>query len=376
MADVETKERVFSVAAVRAQALAILRAWGMEDADAEVTADVMIDADLRGIESHGTSLLAFYARFKPGQLNFKARPKLEKDGPSFALIDADAALGFAVSAFAMGRAVEKAKATGVALVLVRNSHHFGPAGYYARMAADAGLVGMVMCTTKIVTLVPTFGAEPVLGTNPIAFGIPTGEPGTGNEPIVFDMATSTVAGNKVRVYHLKDKPLPQGWVVDGQGQPITDPHTGYEYVFERKEGGLTPVGGTPDLSSYKGYGLALMVQFLSGSMAGAAFPPMKAKTDAARAPGTIVPDNIGHFFMAMAPAVFRAFGDFTAEVREIADTLRAARPADPRQPVILPGDKERAMRLHRLAHGIPLPTMLLTQLKDIAHAAGAPFHLT
>src|SRR5205823_5388776 len=165
-----------------------------------------------------------------------------------ALIDADASLGHPVSAYAMGKAVDKCKTSGVAIVTVFNSHHFVAAGCYSRIAAERGVIGMVTSATRGVTMVPTFGAEPVLGTNPIAFAAPAKR----NPPFQLDMATTTVAAGKVKVYKLNHKPLPPGWVVDADGTTVTDEAQAFSYVFDKKEGGITPLGaGDSEMATKK-----------------------------------------------------------------------------------------------------------------------------
>ena len=220
---------------IRRQLGSVLRAWGMSDAHADTTAEMMLETDLRGVDSHGISMLPTYDReFRSGRLNMRPVFKTVREGPAVALIDADASLGHPVSVHAMNLAVDKCRETGVAVVSVFNSHHFGAAGCYSRIAADRGVIGMVTASTRGVTLVPTFAAEPVMGTNPLAFAAPARR----NAPFELDMATTTVAAGKVKVYKLNHRPVPPGWVVDGGGRPVTDPEEAFRYVFERAEGGI------------------------------------------------------------------------------------------------------------------------------------------
>src|SRR5712664_4365038 len=231
---------------IREQLVSVLRAWGMSDAQAETTAEMMLETDLRGVDSHGISMLPTYDReFRAGRLNMRPVFKTVREAPSLALIDADASLGHPVSVHAMNLAVDKCRATGVAVVSVFNSHHFGAAGCYARIAAERGVIGMVTASTRGVSMVPTFGAEPVMGTNPLAFAAPAKR----NPPFQLDMATTTVAAGKVKVYKLNHKPLPPGWVVDADGKTVTNETDAFSYVFDKKEGGITPLGGTRDAGS-------------------------------------------------------------------------------------------------------------------------------
>src|SRR5499426_2838167 len=223
---------------IRQQLMSVLRAWGMSETHAATTAEMMLETDLRGVDSHGISMLPTYDQeFRAGRLNMRPVFKTLRDAPATALVDADASLGHPVAAHAMGLAVEKCRQAGVAVVGVVNSHHFGAAGCYSRIAADRGVIGLVTSATRGVTMVPTFGAEPVMGTNPIAFAAPARR----NPPFSLDMATTTVAAGKVKVYKLNHKPLPSGWVVDGDGKPVTDETEAFGYVFD-KDGGITPLG--------------------------------------------------------------------------------------------------------------------------------------
>src|SRR5215813_5923757 len=343
---------------IRQQLMSVLRAWGMSEAHAATTAEMMLETDLRGVDSHGISMLPTYDReFRAGRLNMRPVFKTLRDAPAMALIDADASLGHPVSAEAMNLAVDKCRVSGVAVVSVVNSHHFGAAGCYAKIASDRGVIGMVTCSTRGVTMVPTFGAEPVMGTNPLAFAAPTRR----NPPFQLDMATTTVAAGKVKVYKLNHKPLPPGWVVDASGQTVTDPEEAFRYVFERPEGGITPVGGSRDAGGHKGYGLAVMVHILGATLGGASFSPIRNRT---QRPSD--PHNIGHFFMAIDPRAFRAEGEFEDDLDQVIDVLHNARPADPARPVLVAGDPERATRAERLVEGVPIPDDLMVQLRRVA----------
>jgi LDH2 family malate/lactate/ureidoglycolate dehydrogenase len=283
-----------------------------------------------------------------------------------ALIDADAGLGHAVAARGMKRAAEMALEHGCGVVAVRNSHHFGAAGIYAEIAAKMGVVGLVASSTRFVSMVPTFAAEPVLGTNPLAFAAPARR-----QPMVLlDIATTSVAGNKVKSYWLKEKDIPVGWVVDGQGNPVTDAGEARAIVFERPEGGLTPLGGTPETGSHKGYGLALMAHILAGTLSGSSFSPIRNRTQKPQDP-----DDIGHLFIAIDPAAFREPGAFEDDVDAVVDVLRAAKPGDPDQPVLVAGDPERMAREDRIANGIPVPPRLAEQMREVAASSGVEYIL-
>lgn len=352
---------------VREQVRSILMAWGISDDDVSLIADAIVETDLRAIDSHGISMLPLYDQMRrDGRLNVAAKPRLLREMGATALVDADAGLGHAVSVRAMRRAAEMSLQHGCGIVCVRNSHHFGAAGIYAEVAAEMGVIGIVTSSTRFVAMVPTFAAEPVLGTNPLAFAAPAKR----QPPVVLDMATTSAAGNKVKAYWLKERDIPAGWVVDGAGRPVTDSAEARAIVFERPEGGLTPLGGTVENGSHKGYGLALMVHILGGALSGASFSPVRNRTQKPQDP-----DDIGHFFLAIDPKAFREPGAFEDDLDVVIDVLRSARPEKPEQPVLVAGDPERKAKAERLANGIPVPVRLQEQLREVAAASGVDFIL-
>jgi LDH2 family malate/lactate/ureidoglycolate dehydrogenase len=355
-------------ARVREQIVSILESWGMDPEIVRTTAEVMLETDLAGVDSHGISMLMDYESSRSkGKLNLKARPHVVKETAVTALIDADAGLGHPAAVMAMKLAIAKAKAMGVAVVSVFNSHHFGAAGYYAALASTEGLVGMVTSATRTIAVVPTRAAVPVLGTNPIAFAAPARR----NRPFRLDMATSTVANNKIKVYELGGKPLPPGWVLDEHGMPVTDPAQALDIVYSRKKGGgQTPLGGTAELSSHKGYGLAMMGHILGGTLSGASFSPIRVKT---QKPSD--PDRLGHFFLAIDPKFFRPGGAFEDDLDAAIDVLHATPPVDPALPVLVAGDPEAEARERRLREGIPLPSSLLERLRAVCERSGVAFIL-
>jgi LDH2 family malate/lactate/ureidoglycolate dehydrogenase len=352
---------------IREQLVSVFGAWGMSGAHAGTTADLMVETDLRGVDSHGISMLPTYDReFRAGRLNMRPVFRTLRENAATALIDADASLGHPVAAHAMTLAVDKCLASGVAVVSVVNSHHFGAAGCYARIAADRGTIGMVTSATRGVTMVPTFAAEPVMGTNPLAFAAPARR----NPPFELDMATTTVAAGKVKVHKLNHRPLPAGWVVDGGGRPVTDPEEAFRYVFERPEGGITPLGGRRELGGHKGYGLAVLVHILGGALGGASFSPLRNRTQ-----GPSDPHDLGHCFLAIDPRAFRPDGAFEEDLDRVIDVLHGAKRADPAQPVLVAGDPERAAREERRRDGVPIPPDLVEQLRAVAAGAAVPFVL-
>jgi len=352
---------------VRRQILLILQAWGMAPDAAGITAGLMVETDLMGIDSHGASMLMMYEEMRQsGALDLRSHPSVVRDRGCTALLDGGAGLGHPVSSMAMNLAVDKALVHGVGVVGVRNSHHFGAAGVYARMASDRGVIGMVTSATRGVTMVPTRAAIPVLGTNPLAFAAPANR----HRPFVLDMATTTVAAGKVKVHHLNDKEMPAGWVVDGEGRTVVDPHLGMDYVFKRPDGGLTPLGGTRELGSHKGYGLAMMIHILGGTLTGGSFSPIRNRKNK---PGD--PDNIGHFFLALDPRCFRDEGEFQHDLDEVIDELHGTPCADPDEPVLVAGDPEAHEREKRLRNGIPVPPRLEAHIREICGRCGADYVL-
>lgn len=345
----------------RRQIAAFLTAFGMPEANAESTAEIMAWADLHGIDSHGISMIPTYAaRAADGKMRMLAEPRIVKETPVSALVDGDGGLGHVTSRLAMNAAIGKAKAIGIGVAAVRNSAHFGACGFYAKMAADEGLIGLVTTSASGIQVAPTGGAQARLGTDPIAFAAP----GRDGEPFLLDMATTTVAAGRIRNKANEGVPLPPGWVQTKDGLPSTDP------LEAREKGGfLTSLGGTRESSSYKGYGLASMVNILSSALSGATMitDPMHTKH-----PGTM---GIGHFFLALNPSLFREADDFRADVISFTDALRATKPVDPADPVMVAGDPERRNASRRLQSGIPIGPGLLAQLRTLAGTCNAPWLL-
>jgi LDH2 family malate/lactate/ureidoglycolate dehydrogenase len=352
---------------VREQIASIFTAWGMDAEPVRTAAQVMVETDLAGVDSHGVSMLMDYEASKQkGKLNLKAKPRITRQNAVTAVIDADAGLGHPASVMAMNLAIDKAKQMGVGVVTVFNSHHFGAAGYYAALAAQAGLVGMVTSATRTMAVVPTRAKRGLLGTNPIAFAAPARR----NVPFLLDMATASVANGKIKVYDLNDKPIPAGWVLDENGAPVTNAGEAFKRIYDGQQGGLTPLGGTAEMSSHKGYGLALMAHILGGTLSGASFSPIRVRTQ-----NPSDPDRLGHFFMAIDPKAFRPDGAFEDDLDAVIDVLHETPPVDPAKPVLVPGDPEVASRAKRLREGIPLPDSLLGKIRAICERSGVQFIL-
>lgn len=343
------------------QATALLRSWGMDEESIAATVEVMLYADLRGIESHGVSTLTLYDEYRRAQkLTLRPQVRVVRETPVTALVDGDGGLGHLPSQRAMKLAIEKAAKCGVGVVSVRNSNHFGAAGAYAMMAPPRGLIGFVTSATWRPGIVPTFGADAMLGTNPIAFAAP----GQAGPPFCLDLATSTVAFNKVKMAAWHGKELRPGWAMDAAGQPLTDAAAAVKSIR------LTPLGGLPEMSSHKGYGLATMVEILSTTLSGSFFAATRP-LDHPDAPC----HNVGHFFLALDPQAFRDEGEFELDLEAMLAALRATRRADAAQPVLVAGDPERERLAVRSRDGIPLSGELLTTLRKLCDAVGAPWLL-
>jgi LDH2 family malate/lactate/ureidoglycolate dehydrogenase len=324
----------------RAQLKAILAAWGMPEDNAETTADVLSWADLHGVDSHGMSMIPGYDRLRrAGRANMQAQPRIIKETAVSALVDGDGGLGHVPARFAMQVAIDKAKASGIAIAAVRNSAHFGATGYYTLMAANEGLIGMACTSASSIQVAPTFGKEAKLGTDPWSFAAPSAD----GKPFLLDMATTTVAAGRIRNKSNEGLQCPPGWVLNKDGLPSTDP------LEAREKGGfLTSLGGSPENSSYKGYGLAAMVNILASCLSGATLITDPEHT---KKPQGM---DIGHFFLAINPTLFRDEEEFQSDVARFCNDLRATKPVDPAQPVMVAGDPQWNNAAKRMAEGIPV----------------------
>jgi LDH2 family malate/lactate/ureidoglycolate dehydrogenase len=344
----------------RAQIKAILTAWGMPEANAEPTSEILAWADLHGVDSHGISMLPGYDRLRrAGRIRLDARPEIVRETPVSALVDGNGGLGHVPARFAMEVAISKARNSGLAAVAARNSAHFGACGFYTLMAAEAGLIGIACTSASGIQVAPTFGRTPRLGTDPWSFAAPSAD----GAPFLLDMATTTVAAGRVRNKANENQPCPPGWVLDATGRPSTDP------LAVQKGGSLTSLGGSPENSSYKGYGLSVMVNILSACLSGSTLitDPMHTKKPQGQ--------DIGHFFLAMDPGLFRDPAAFKQDVARFLGDLRATPPVDPARPVMVAGDPQREIAARRIKEGIPVAPGLLAQVRQIAGAAGAEWVL-
>ncbi|PRY88891.1 Ldh family oxidoreductase [Mongoliibacter ruber] len=323
----------------------ILLKIGCPETDAELAADVLLSADLRGIDSHGVARLSGYVRlWEKKRINANPNIKIVHETPSTAVVDGDAGLGLVVAPFAMRVAIEKAKNVGTGWVSVKNSNHYGIAGYHSMMALEHDMIGLSF-TNASPLVAPTFSKERLLGTNPISVAIPAGE----EPPFVADMATTTAANGKLEILQRKEQDAPFGWVQDDQGQPTQDANG------VKKGGALLPLGGDRDHGSHKGYALGSIVDIFSAVLSGANYgpwvPPFVAFLEPDPNP---VGEGLGHFFGAMRVDAFRPSSDFKSHMDNWIRRFRSAQPTDGNPKVLIPGDPERDLEKERRSGGIPL----------------------
>lgn len=331
---------------------------GMPEADAQLAADVLLSADLRGIDSHGVARLSGYIRLlEQGRASFTPNWKVVHETPSTATIDADTGLGLVVAPRAMDLAIGKAKTAGTGWVAIRNSNHFGIAGYHAMRALPHDMIGIAM-TNASPLVSPTFSREKMLGTNPICYAFPA----RNHAPVVVDMATSAAANGKLEIAQRSGKSIPEGWVQTREGLNSTNPD-------ELKLGGsLLPLGG------HKGYALGALVDIMTAVLSGANYgpwvPPFVSFLDPLKdLPGK----GIGHFVGAMRVDAFRPPDDYYHHMDNWITRFKTAEPIDSKQPVLIPGEPEHLLHQDRIKHGIPLNNIVIQDLKSLAQRFEIPF---
>ncbi len=339
----------------------VFLAMGCPKEDACLSAEVLLQADLRGVDSHGVARLAGYLRlWESKRINPTPAIKIVHETPSTAVIDGDAGLGLVVAPFAMQIAQEKAENAGTGWVSVRNSNHFGIAGYHAMLPLAKNMIGMAM-TNASPLVAPTYSTERLLGTNPIAVAIPAGK----EPPFLADFATTTAANGKLEILQRKHEPAPHGWIQDVQGKSSINP-------AELSAGGaLLPLGGDREHGSHKGYSLGAIVDIFSAVFSGANYgpwvPPFVSFLPLAPDPVGL---GIGHFLGAMRVDAFRPVDDFKQHMDHWIKRFRQAKTSAEYEKVLIPGDPERATEGERRKHGIPLLEPVCKDLEDVGKRFG------
>jgi L-2-hydroxycarboxylate dehydrogenase (NAD+) len=352
---------LYNSADVRRFVERFLMRYGVPAGDARVAADILVTADERGIDSHGvTRLYTYYGRRLERKITDPLTPtRVVKETPTTLLLDGGNGLGPVVAHRAMSRCIEKARDMGLALVSVRNSNHFGIAGYYAMMALPHDMIG-VSLTNSQPFVAPTYSRAGILGTNPIAVAVPAGK----ERPFVLDMATSIVSLGKIQVYSKAKQEIPLGWGIARTGEQTENP----DAVLDK--GALQPLGGPDHLRGYKGYGLALLVDILSGVLSGAASGPHVGRpTDDGIA-------NVGHFFLALRVDAIRDLGLFQDGMDGLIREMKDAAKAPGQDRVYIHGEKEFERAERCAVEGVPVLKVAIEQLSTIGATIGVPFDLT
>ena len=336
---------------------AVFLKMGCPEADAKLASDVLVSADLRGIDSHGVARLIGYVRLWDAErINPAPNIKIVHETPSTAVVDGDAGLGLVVAPRAMQIAIDKAAAVGSGWISVKNSNHYGIAGYHAMMALEHDMIGMSM-TNASPLVSPTFSTERMLGTNPIAVAIPAEK----QPPFVADFATTTAANGKLEILQRKGEDAPLGWIQDAEGKPSTN-------TEELKQGGaLLPLGGDRVHSSHKGYCLGSIVDIFSAVLSGANFGPWAPPfVSFLPMPEDPVGEGLGHFLGAMRIDGFRPADDFKKDMDVWIERFRSAKTTGESPNVLIPGDPEREIEVIRRVSGIPINEKVILDLQEVA----------
>lgn len=331
----------------------VLQKLGVSPEEAAITADTLVTANLRGVDTHGVMRLTYYsAKLRSGVIKPRVDLTPVKESIATALLDGHDGIGQVISYRAMQIAIRKAKEAGIAYVAVRNSNHLGACAYYSMMALPQDMIGFVF-TNASPRLAPTGGVERLFGNNPWSIAVPAGK----GLPIVLDMANSVVAAGKIRVLQKEGKPIPEGWALDAEGVPTTDPEKALKGI-------LLAVGG------YKGYGITLMVDLLTGVLANSAYGPrvkgMEAENEVA---------HVAHSFMAVNVSAFDEVATFKARVDSYIDEIKGSRKAKGTDTIYLPGELEFLREQERREKGIPLQAKVAEELRAIGREYGVPLDL-
>ncbi|HEY5918645.1 MAG TPA: Ldh family oxidoreductase [Chryseolinea sp.] len=341
----------------------VFQYFKVNEEDAWQAADVLSKADVRGIDTHGVARLKTYVdMFSIGRINPNPQIRIVREKKSVATVDGDSGLGLVVGPKANKIAMDKASEHGSGWVSVCNTNHYGIASYYSLQALERDMIGWSMTNSSRI-VVPLWGAERRLGTNPISIAFP----GHRNPPIVIDLATSVVAFGKIEQAKRQGKSVPQGWMIDSAGNPTTHPDDVYE-------GGLLPLGSTREMGGHKGYALSAMVDILTCVLSGAnwgPFAPPFALFEAA--PKESVGKGIGHFFGAMEIEGFEDVDVFKKRIDHWIKVFRETKPVPGQDAVLIPGDPEHEAEKIRLQQGVPVIQAVVEDLIGISKRTGVPF---
>jgi len=364
LCSMEKTEKKFSLEALALFTKNIFLAMGCSEADASTATDVLLQADLRGVDSHGIARLSGYVRlWEAKRVNAQPQVKIIHETPSTAVVDGDSGLGLVVAPQAMQVAIDKAKNVGTGWVSVQNSNHYGIAAAHAMMALPNDMIGISM-TNASALVAPTFSVERLLGTNPICVAIPAGE-----EPaFVADMATTTAANGKLEILQRKQAAAPVGWIQDKEGNSTTDAHA------LKNGGALLPLGGDKEHGSHKGYALGAIVDIFSAVLSGANYGPWVPPFPAYVPMPTGMPGKgIGHFFGAMRIDAFRSAADFKKDMDQWIRRFRQSKTVPGAAAVLIPGDPERQFEAIRREAGIPLLPPVVEDLQMLGERFSIPF---
>ena len=358
---VDTEYRLSTEPKLKSFVSEVLTKVGVAPADAKTVADVLVAADLRGIESHGVARLETYyvSRIRAGQLKAAPSVTVARETPTSLVLDADNGLGHPAGKRAMEAVLEKAKQSGVAFGAVKNSNHFGIAGYYAMLALEHDMIG-IASTNSVRYGAPTFGKDIMLGTNPWAYAIPTQ-----NEPaFVLDFATTTVPRGKLEVYQRKEKKLNPGWAIDANGKETLEP-------AEALKGALLPLGGFGiDNGGHKGYGLGLLVDIMCAVLSGGAFGNELPLPNSGAEPG-----KISHFFGAIRIDGFRDVAGFRHDMDTELRAFKESQKAPGFERIYVAGEIEYEKTLAHRENGVPVHVKVWSGLEKLAGELGIPFEL-
>ena len=340
----------------------IFAALGLQADEARDSAEILVTADAKGIRSHGTARIKRYADgLKAGKIRGDVKPRIVHETPISLVIDAQGAMGLSLSKNAMKSVIAKAKDKGVGVCSIRDSNHFGIAGFYSEMAAAEDMIGIAMTNTAALG-VPTFARVAAFGTNPIAFAVPA----EGGKLFSLDMATTTVTRGKVEVYERQGKKLPPGWAVGTDGLVTVDPVKLLDDMLHQRGGGLLPLGGEGEaLSGYKGFGLGVLVDILCAVCSGGTFGQAVKDSE-------ITAARVCHFFMALRLDLFRPAEEFKRDMATMLAEINSLKPAEGASRVYYAGQKEQEAEKDSRINGVPLEEGVWEKLCSIAREAGIP----